>query len=220
MTDTVGYPSGVATMERSTTVLADAPAMTLLHDDGLRAGLYGLLARLLAEPPAARLVRLLEEIEDAGAVADELAVAWRLLRIAARDCDAAVLDDEYHALFIGIGRGELVPYASWYLTGFLMDRPLAQLRHDLAALGLERQAGGSEPEDHAATLCESMRVIVLADDIPFADQRRFFHTHLASWMPAFFRDLQSARGACLYAAVGGLGEAFLKFEGRYLEFEQ
>jgi TorA maturation chaperone TorD len=188
--------------------------------DGLRASVYGLLAHLLAQPPSPQLLELLDEIEEDSPVTDELATAWRLLKVAAREHKPEALDDEYHSLFIGIGRGELVPYASWYLTGFLIDRPLAYLRRDLNVLGIERQPGTNDPEDHAATLCESMRVIITAGDIPFPTERQFFFNHIASWMPVFFQDLQRARAACLYAAVGGLGEAFLKFENRYFELEE
>jgi TorA maturation chaperone TorD len=208
-------------MQMPMTLQAGVSAMMMPQNDqdGLRASMYGLLAHLLAQPPSTPLLGLLDEIEDESRVEDDLAVAWRLLRVAARDCRAEALDDEYHKLFIGIGRGELVPYASWYLTGSLMDRPLAYLRRDLGALGIERQPGASDPEDHAASLCESMRVIITADDIPFSTERQFFHSHIASWMPVFFRDLQQARAACLYAAVGGLGEAFLDFENRYFALE-
>lgn len=209
-------------MQMPMTHQANVIAMTMPQDDhdGLRANMYGLLGRLLASPPSSQLVGLLEEIEAAGPVDDGLARAWRLLKVAARGSNPEALGDEYHNLFIGIGRGELVPYASWYMTGFLMDRPLAYLRRDLAALGIERQPGSSDPEDHAATLCECMRVIINAEDIVFSEQRHFFLSHIATWMPVFFRDLQQAKAACLYAAVGGLGEAFLKFESRYFELEE
>jgi TorA maturation chaperone TorD len=209
-------------MELPLALYAGTSTMTIpqTDQDGLRASVYGLLAHLLAKPPSPQLLGLLEEIEEGGAVADELATAWRLLKVAAREHALQDLDEEYHALFIGIGRGELVPYASWYLTGFLMDRPLAYLRRDLMTLGIERQPGTNDPEDHAATLCESMRVIIAAADIPFATERQFFLNHIASWMPVFFQDLQQAKAACLYAAVGGLGEAFLRFENRYFELEE
>lgn len=209
-------------MELAYTLQAGMGAMMMpqADQDGVRASMYGLLAHLLAKPPSPELLGMLDDIEEDGSVADDLATAWRLLRVASRDHDPVAIDDEYHALFIGIGRGELVPYASWYLTGFLMDRPLAYLRRDLNVLGIERQPGTSEPEDHAATLCESMRVIITARDIPFATERQFFLNHIATWMPVFFRDLQQARAACLYAAVGGLGEAFMKFEKRYFELEE
>jgi TorA maturation chaperone TorD len=208
------YMPVTAQMETSATMM-----MPQNEHDGLRAGMYGLLGQLLAGAPSARLLKLLEAIEDTSAVADDLAVAWKLLKVAARDSSGDALADEYHNLFIGIGRGELVPYASWYQTGLLMDRPLAYLRRDLAMLGIERQPGGSDPEDHAAALCESMRVIIAASDIPFPSQRLFFLNHIAAWMPVFFQDLQQAKSACLYAAVGGLGEAFMGFESRYFDLE-
>jgi TorA maturation chaperone TorD len=209
-------------MEQVNTVQSGTGAMTMRQadEDGMRAGMYGLLAHLLAGPPSPAMLALLDETGREGGAADDLATAWQLLRMAVRDHNPAAVDDEYHDLFIGIGRGEVVPYASWYLTGFLMDRPLACLRRDLGRLGIERRPGTSDPEDHAATLCESMRVIITAADIPFPTARQFFLDHIATWMPVFFRDLQQARAACLYAAVGGLGEAFMKFETRYLELEE
>ena len=209
-------------MELPTALYAGTDTMPIpqTDQDGLRASVYGLLAHLLAKPPSPQLLELLDEIEEGGPVADDLSTAWRLLKVAARENKPEALDDEYHNLFIGIGRGELVPYASWYLTGFLMDRPLAYLRRDLKVLGIERQPGTNDPEDHAAALCESMRVIISAGDIPFPTERQFFLNHIACWMPVFFQDLQRARAACLYAAVGGLGEAFLRFENRYFELEE
>ena len=69
-------------------------------------------------------------------------------RIAAR-CEEAATTQEYNDLFIGMGRGELLPYASYYLTGFLNEKPLAKLRNDMTELGIKRQEGTKEPEDHA-----------------------------------------------------------------------
>jgi TorA maturation chaperone TorD len=222
MSEPVQTPGGSLSMEQAITLQVGMRAMPMPQpdQDDVRASMYGLLAHLLAKPPTPQLLGLLDEIEEDGRVADDLATAWRLLKVAARDHNPVAIDDEYHTLFIGIGRGEVVPFASWYLTGFLMDRPLAYLRRDLNVLGIERQPGTSDPEDHAAALCESMRVIITARDIPFSTERQFFLNHIASWMPVFFQDLQQARAACLYAAVGGLGEAFLKFEKRYFELEE
>jgi TorA maturation chaperone TorD len=56
-----------------------------------------------------------------------------------------------------MSRGELLPYGSYYLTGFLNERPLARLREDLQALCIERVEKQCEPEDHAAILCEINR---------------------------------------------------------------
>lgn len=188
-------------------------------EDALRANVYSLLAALLVGPPSAELRDRLAGIErvegsDTGAA---MASAWETLRLAAERAQSLeALDDEYHALFIGVGRGELVPYGSWYLTGFLMDRPLAVLRRDLAQLGLERQAEVSEPEDHVAALCETMAIIIQSEDVSAAAQSRFFEDHVSPWMGIFFRDLQQARSARFYRAVGQLGEQFIELEKQYL----
>ncbi|MDX1529573.1 MAG: molecular chaperone TorD family protein, partial [Gammaproteobacteria bacterium] len=126
------------------------------------------------------------------------------------------LDDEYHDLFIGIGRGEVIPYGSWYLTGFLMDRPLAVLRGDLAELGFERQQDVKEPEDHIAALCEIMAMLITNEEHDIAVQRRFFQAHIEPWGRTFFQDLQKAKTARFYRAVGQFGEQFVDFEQKYL----
>ncbi len=127
------------------------------------------------------------------------------------------LDDEFHDLFIGLGRGEVVPYASWYLTGFLMEKPLAALRHTLGHLGIERQAHVYEPEDHAAALCETMAVLICnADEFGFDNQCEFFRRHVEPWMGRFFGDLQQSKSARFYRVVGQLGEHFVDFERNYL----
>ena len=129
--------------------------------------------------------------------------------------EQAALAQEYQDLFIGLGRGEVVPYGSWYMTGFLMDRPLAVLRGELEALGFERQEGVAEPEDHAAALCETMAMLV-SEGHPIEVQQRFFQNHMGPWMGRFFRDLNEARSAAFYRAVGQFGEQFMEFESGYL----
>jgi len=183
----------------------------------LRAHTYSLLGALLAGAPARSLLELLRAIERApgDAVDAEFTESWQVLAMAAERADPAMLDDEYHALFIGLGRGEVMPYASWYLTGFLLDRPLALLRADLAELGIERQADVKEPEDHAAALCETMAMLC-DSDAGLDTERRFFEAHLAPWMSGFFDDLQAAPSAVFYRAVGRFGAKFMRFESRYL----
>ena len=122
------------------------------RDERLRANTYSLLGALLAAPPAESLIHLLTQITPVESGGDsDLTTAWEVLRLAGERATVESLDDEYHELFVGIGRGELVPYGSWYMTGFLMDQPLAVLRRDLAELGFERQEEIKEPEDHVAT---------------------------------------------------------------------
>lgn len=147
---------------------------------------------------------------------DGLGTAWRALRRAAVRAEVEAVDDEYHDLFVGVGRGELIPYGSWYLTGFVMDRPLAVLRSDLAALGFERQDEVKEPEDHAAALLETMALIAASPEHGIDVQRRFFDRHVVTWMHTFFADLQTADSARFYRAVGQFGEQFIAFEKQYL----
>lgn len=184
-------------------------------DDRLRAGTYRLLGALLAMPPGRPLLDSLRDIAPADDGGDGLAAAWQALRQAGMEADPAALDDEYQNLFIGIGSGEVTPYASWYLTGFLMERPLARLRQDLAALGIRQRDGVVEPEDHAAALCEAM-ALVIGGHGDGATERAWFDAHLAPWLGRFFRDLQAAPSARFYRAVGALGEEFIQFERQYL----
>lgn len=181
-----------------------------------RASLYGLLANLLAVPPDADLLARLRAIDSPTDHQDALASAWSGLHQAASTCQADAIDDEYHALFIGLGRGELVPYGSWYRTGFLMEKPLGELRRDLAALGYARSADAREPEDHVAALCEVMALISKDQSVSFERQRAFFEAHLDLWIETFFADLQQANNAQFYRAVGRLGSAFVALEKQYL----
>lgn len=190
--------------------------------DTLRANTYRLLARLLAAPVPPDLLATLRRIDGAGAAEANAGMAmtkaWQTLRIASERATAEAIDDEYHDLFIGLGRGELVPYGSWYMTGFLMDRPLALLRRDLASLGIEREADVHEPEDHVSALCEVMSLVIEnPGEIPLERQQQFFFDHLSPWMGRFFADLQQTRSARFYLAVGQLGEMFIDVETKYLD---
>ena len=184
-------------------------------EDQVRAHTYGLFGALLSAAPSDDLLAVLAEIDPAPGAAGDFAGAWRQLAIAAAHAESASAAQEYQDLFIGVGRGEIVPYGSWYMTGFLMDRPLALLRADLKRLGFERQAEVREPEDHAAALCETMAML-LAEGQSQDVQRHFFTTHMEPWMKSFFRDLGAANSASFYRAVGQFGEQFVQFESGYL----
>ena len=182
--------------------------------------MYRLLAVLTSAPASAEIIELLRGIENDGNPGpgdDKMATAWKTIRLASEHTSVESIDDEYHDLFIGIGGGEVVPYGSWYQTGFMMDRPLVYLRKDLAELGIERDEGVHEPEDHVGALCETMSL--MAEDgsgISIEKQREFFDNHMKSWIGRFFVDLQNARSAHFYTAVGQLGENFFELERRYL----
>ena len=204
----------------SKTTAAVTGAVSIEPEDQLRADTYRLLGRLLGTPPDEATLALLAKAptsEDDNL----LAVAWRLLATTAARTRADQVVTEYEALFIGLGRGELVPYASWYMTGYLMERPLAELRADMKALGFELHDNVSEPEDHAAALCEIMALLATEDDpCSLARQAKFFDTHVGPWLARFFRDMQQAGSACFYRAVGQLGEQFIDTDQHYLEMVQ
>ena len=183
-----------------------------------RADVYGLLAALLRRVPTAELRERLAglAIEDA---ADDFSRALLALRLAAREVSLPEIDDEHHVLFIGLGRGELVPYGSWYLTGFLMEKPLGELRRDLQVLGFDRQDGVHEPEDHIAALCEVMGMLIGDGMTDLDTQRRFFDRHIGCWADRFFADLEQAPSAVFYRAVGWLGRAFVDLERQYFNLE-
>lgn len=188
------------------------------RDEELRANTYGLLGNLLARVPDQDMLNRLAAIDVSGTGEENsMAAAWKTLAMAAQRATSGAVDDEYHTLFIGIGRGELMPYGSWYLTGFLMERPLAQLRQDLKSLGFERQDDVKEPEDHAGALMETMCMLILGGNgAGEHEQKRFFERHLEPWIGKFFEDLQNANSANFYAAVGVLGAQFVEIEKQYL----
>lgn len=199
---------------------ADTGMVSIEPEEQLRADTYRLLGRLLGTPPDDTTLALLAKAptsEDDNL----LAAAWRLLATSAARTRANRVITEYEALFIGLGRGELVPYASWYMTGYLMERPLAELRSDMKELGFERHDDVSEPEDHAAALCEIMALLATEDDpCSLARQAKFFDTHIGPWLARFFRDMQQATTARFYRAVGQLGEQFIETDQQYLEMVQ
>ncbi|UCC55791.1 MAG: molecular chaperone TorD family protein [Gammaproteobacteria bacterium] len=180
-----------------------------------RADIYRLLGALLAAPPDAAMIGLLRDLQPAADTADTaMKAVWQGLRAAAANADPDRLKDEYFKLFIGLGRGELVPYASFYIHGLLMEKVLASLREELAGLGIERQADVAEPEDHAAAVCEIMGMIISEDGL-HSKQSAFFEDYVAPWLGHFFADLGEAEAADFYRAVAQLGQQFLAVEQRY-----
>lgn len=184
--------------------------------DGERAQLFALLGRLLADVPDAPLLRRLAALSpDASPVGQAL----RGLAAAAAATSSTALEREFFALFIGVGRGELLPYASYYRTGFLHERPLAELRGDLARLGIARAPDVAEPEDHIAFLCESYAGLLdggLGAATP-AGADAFLARHIQPWAGRFFADLERAEAARFYRAVGALGRLAMEIEAAAAE---
>jgi TorA maturation chaperone TorD len=178
--------------------------------DQLRAAEYGLLSLLLGKAPDAdtlsRVATLKGDASDLGMAHVELAAA-------AASADDRVVSKEFFDLFIGLGRGELLPYASYYLTGFLHERPLARVREDLEVLGIERAGISREPEDHIAVLLEVMSGLARGDfEADFSEQVRFFDRHLKPWAGRMFADLEISQAAHFYRAVGRAGRVFMELE--------
>jgi TorA maturation chaperone TorD len=178
--------------------------------DAARGREYALLSVLLARAPDADLLARLAELRGD---ASPLGLAHVALAEAAAAARLEQVEREFFNLFIGVGRGELLPYGSYYMSGFLYERPLARLREFLANVGIERADGQVEPEDHAAILCEIMAR--LADgqlSAPEGTSRDLFERHIVPWMGRFFTDLERANEANFYRRIGSVGRVFLDIE--------
>jgi TorA maturation chaperone TorD len=175
-----------------------------------RAQEYALLATVLSRSPDAPMLKCLALLKGDGS---PLGAAHAGLAEAAARAGAEGAKAEYFELFDGLGRSRLLPYASYYLTGSLYGRPLAELRQTLQSLGIDRTEHLSEPEDHAAFLCELMAGLASGQIVaPAEAEREIFETHLAGWIGRFFADLERAESADFYACVGAVGRTFIAIE--------
>ena len=178
--------------------------------DRARAREYALLATLLSKSPDAGMIGRLAVLRGD---ASPLGATHTALAKAAAKATADSVKIEYFDLFDALGRGGLLPYASYYLTGSLYGRPLARLRETLQSLGIERTEHRSEPEDHAAILCEIMAGLAGGRiPAPVGAEREFFEKHLAPWIGRFFADLECSESADFYARVGAVGRTFVGIE--------
>ncbi|WP_119155074.1 TorD/DmsD family molecular chaperone [Caldimonas tepidiphila] len=202
------------------------PLAPLPPEEQARADLYALAARLLLAPPDAAL---LAELGGADALPSEQADhpldrAWERLVAAAGVLDEAAVADEFDRLFVSIGMPAVNPYGSLYQSGFMMEKPLAALRDDLAALGLARRPGSGELEDHLAALCETMRLLIAGAPglprRPLAVQKDFFDRHLAPWYERCLDDLRQAEGANFYRRVADFMHAFLDVEAEAFDIDE
>ncbi|TLP59474.1 molecular chaperone TorD [Parasedimentitalea maritima] len=192
------------------TAVADEVRVT--EEDRLRADLYNFLGLLLATPPEQML---LEQTAVLSGDDGDLGTAINALAKLASLSKAATVESEFNKLFIGLGRGELLPYASYYLTGFLNEKPLAALRRDMAARGMTRGQNVYEPEDNIASLMEMMGALIVGrfgEPASLVDQKTFFNKHIGPWAGHFFSDLEAAKNSVLYASVGAVGRVFMEIE--------
>jgi TorA maturation chaperone TorD len=186
-------------------------------EDQARADLYNFLGVLLAKPAD---VDLLSQIAALSGDDTPLGTTLKTLAKLASVTSEQDAEREFNALFIGLGRGELLPYASHYLTGFLNEKPLANLRQEMAERGIQRAEGKKEPEDNIASLMEIMGGLIVGrfgKVTSVADQKSFFNAHVGPWAVHFFSDLEASRTSVLYSAVGSLGRQFMEIEAEAFE---
>jgi len=199
---------------REKTEFEDADvAAAIAEEDQLRANFYGLLTSALLAPPSAEILEIFKNLDG-----DEspLGVEMSSMSELTRTTDPEDVEDEFTRLFYGHGAGgELHPYASFYLTGFVYDKPLAQLREDLRRLGLSRSDVTSEPEDHIAFLMNVMHELIVGvqgQAMPLSAQNAFFDQHIAPWAPQFFENLEVAENAKFFRPVGAIGRLLMEIE--------
>ena len=190
------------------------------EEDRLRADMYEFLAALLRAEPSDELLGHVSGLQgDGSAIGSASTVLATLANKIAND----EIRDEYMRLFIGVGRGEILPYASYYLTGFLNDKPLAKLRNDMQEMGIERAEGVKDPEDHIASLFDIMAGLIRGVfDAPsdLAAQAAFFKKHIEPWAPLLMQDIEAAKSAVFYAPVGTIGRAFMEIEGEAFNMDE
>jgi len=201
-----------------------APAVAfsqpLAPEDKARADFYALLSRLYAAAPDAALLRAIAGADGLSIAVDhgpafDLATSWGVLGAASAAMDQAAAEEEYQDLFIGVGKSEVSLHASAYLPSTGRSE-LATVRETLADLGLGRKSGVNVYEDHLSAVCEAMRVLIAgaAGVEPFAltDQRRFFETHLGSWVFACCTAIKACPIANYYRRVAEFTEFFMAIE--------
>ncbi|TYC48246.1 molecular chaperone TorD family protein [Rhodobacterales bacterium] len=181
-------------------------------EDQARSELYDFLGLVLAKPADGQLLAQIAELRgDETPLGSALSTLSRVAAVTTPE----TAEREFNALFIGLGRGELLPFASYYLTGFLNEKPLAKLREDMAERGIERAEDRHEPEDNIASLMEMMAGMILGrfgKVTSAAGQKTFFKAHVEPWAIHFFTDLETSGTSVFYGAVGSLGRQFMEIE--------
>jgi TorA maturation chaperone TorD len=209
-----GWEALLKEADREWRLTGKVAQIDIAEEDRLRAQWYSLLAQFLSVAPEAATLDLARALTGDGS---DLGKGVSALAATAKGATVAGLEEEFFNLFIGIGQGELLPYGSYYLTGFLNEKPLAALRVDMDELGIGRVEGVKEPEDHIASLCEMMAGMItgsFGEPVGLDRQREFFDKHIGCWAPRFFEDLQAAETAVFYMPVGMIGSVFMSVESQ------
>lgn len=190
------------------------------EEDRARAGYYALLARLLYAGPDAALLEAVAGAHEivTDAPGSRLAGAWKALSAAAHAMDAEAARLEYDQVFVGTGKADVTPYASYYLSETGREKILVRLRQELAEMGLARAENAREPEDHFAALFEVMRHLISgSDDAAMQKQKRFFIHFLAPSYSAFCSAISGSSKTNFYRYVGDFARVFLDIESESLK---
>jgi TorA maturation chaperone TorD len=190
---------------------------TLAPEDQARADLYAVLGRLYADAPDQPFLKALA---DSGRMAVDaahpLALAWNRLADASTAMDAEAAAQEYTDLFVGVGKCDVNLHASHWISGFMIEKPLVDLRNDLAALKITRQEAATMLEDHLSALCETMRMLVAGDGerppVTVEQQRNFLQKRLLSWAFDCCTAIEKSSLANYYRRVAELTAQFLTLE--------
>ena len=190
---------------------------TLPPEEVARANFYGLLARLFYAPPDAQLLETLAGAADIEAEDGGISEAWQGLCRAAAGADPEAVRDEYDTVFVGTGKSPVTLYASAYSIRYASEAPLVELRGELAALGLARRDDASEPEDHIAALCDTMRHLVAVQKRDLAVQSAFFKRWIAASAGPLCDAIEAAPTTSFYRPVARFAKAFFDIEQNAFE---
>ena len=186
--------------------------LNIKEEDQLRADMYSFLANLLRAEPDENLVNQLTMLDsDDSPIGKSIKTLSKLTT----SLDLPTIRDEYVRIFVGVGRGEILPFASYYLTGFLKDKPLAKLRQDMQKIGIKLEENVKEPEDHIASIFDMMSGLILGKfekKYSITEQKDFFNKHLAPWVDLLMRDIESSKIAVFYSPIGTIGKEFMEIE--------
>lgn len=184
----------------------------LSPEDEARAGMYGLIARLFYAPPDEGVLGQILNAAAFEGSEEPVALAWREMVEAGRTAFPAVIENEHTELFVGTGRSEVTPYLTHYTIKYATDNPLVEIRQQLARWGLARREGASEPEDHIAALCETMRYAIAVQQRSDEEQKAYFEDFLYRGGVAFCDAVTASPKAVFYRRVAAFARAFFELE--------
>jgi TorA maturation chaperone TorD len=194
----------------------------LSGEDWARADFYALLAKLFSGKLDEAFIKGFDQLDKESIDATSpMGFEFQELIRAIGESTVEDIRSEFDTLFVGVGKPDIMLYGSYYLAGFLNEKPLVALRDDLLRLGLEADKKLTETEDHLAFLCEVMRYLILEEDppLPFDEQVRFFTQHMAPWYGQLCDAIEGHGKARFFKTVGRLTRVFFDIETQSFDFE-